>query len=393
MKILHTVEFYHPSIGGMQEVVKQLSEKLVELGHDVTVATTKLENRAFFELNGVKIKEFEIKGNYVRGILGKRGELPRYRNFLKNCDFDIITNFAAQQWTTDVCLNILDEIKAKKVFVPTGFSGLYDSAFDDYFEKMKVWFEKYDMNVFLSDDYRDINFARENNVEKRILIPNGAEEKEFLAEYSGNIRKELGISQDHFLILLVGSHTGAKGHEEAFEIFNRANISKASFVIAANDFGEICTKQCKKREFYFKFAPKRFFDKKQFIVDEFSREKTVALYKEADLFLFPSNIECSPIVLFECMASKTPFLTSDVGNSAEIISWCNSGELLPTTKQTDGTGLAFVDIEKSVRILEDFYQDQEKRKLYAQNGFKIWKEKFSWEQIAKEYEKMYLNLL
>ena len=51
------------------------------------------------------------------------------------------------------------------------------------------------------------------------------------------------------------------------------------------------------------------------------REETVAFYQTADLFLFPSNIECSPIVLFEAMASKTPFLVTDVGNSKEIISW------------------------------------------------------------------------
>jgi glycosyltransferase involved in cell wall biosynthesis len=392
MKILHTAEFYYPSVGGMQEVVKQLSEKLVEFGHDITIATTRLKDRTFSEFNGVKIEEFEIKGNYVNGIFGARGEISRYQDFLKNSGFDIITNFAAQQWTSDVCFNILDDISAKKVFVPTGFSCLYDEEFFNYFEKMKVWLKKYDMNVFLSDNYRDINFARENGIEKRILIPNGAEEREFLADYPDNIRKELGIPENHFLILLVGSHTGIKGHKEAFEIFKQANISNASFVISANNSGEICTKQCKKRELYFKLALKRFFDKKQFIVGEFSRKKTVALYKEADLFLFPSNIECSPIVLFECMASKTPFLTSDAGNSAEIIRWSNAGELLPTVKETDGTGLVFVDIEKSVKMLEDIYKDEEKRKLYAQNGFESWKNKFSWEKIAKEYEKMYLNL-
>ncbi|MDD3012241.1 MAG: glycosyltransferase family 4 protein [Candidatus Gastranaerophilales bacterium] len=392
MKILHTVEHYYPSIGGMPEVVKHLSEKLVKLGHNVTVVTTKHKDRTFSEYNGVKIEEFEIKGNYVSGIFGKRGELPRYHDLLKNSDFNVITNFAAHQWTTDACLNILDDIKAKKVFVPTGFSRLYDENFSDYFEKMKVWLKKYDMNVFLSDNYRDINFARKNGVEKRILIPNGAEEREFSIEYPGSIREELGIPKDHILILHVGSHTGTKGHKEAFEIFEKANISNASFVISANDFGDKCTKQCKKRKFYFKLNPKRVFDKKQFIVGEFSRERTVALYQEADLFLFPSNIECSPIVLFECMASKTPFLTSDVGNSAEIISWSNAGELLPTTKQTELFGLTFVDIEKSVRILENIFKDYEKRKLYAQNGFKSWKEKFSWEKIAKEYEKMYLNL-
>lgn len=63
MKILHTVEFYYPSVGGMQEVVKRLSELLVQYGHDVTVATTRLAARRDKTINGVKIKEFEISGN------------------------------------------------------------------------------------------------------------------------------------------------------------------------------------------------------------------------------------------------------------------------------------------------------------------------------------------
>ena len=40
MKILHTVEYYAPSVGGAQEVVRQISERMVQRGHQVTVATT-----------------------------------------------------------------------------------------------------------------------------------------------------------------------------------------------------------------------------------------------------------------------------------------------------------------------------------------------------------------
>lgn len=36
MKILHTVEFYEPSVGGAQEVIKQISLQLVKRGHEVT---------------------------------------------------------------------------------------------------------------------------------------------------------------------------------------------------------------------------------------------------------------------------------------------------------------------------------------------------------------------
>ena len=98
MKILHTVEFYHPSVGGMQEVVKQLSERLVRLGHDVTVSTTQLSDRRDKVINGVTVEGFAVKGKLAVGI---DGELERYQQFLLNGEFDIVTNFAAQQWATD----------------------------------------------------------------------------------------------------------------------------------------------------------------------------------------------------------------------------------------------------------------------------------------------------
>ena len=60
MKIYHCVESYYPAVGGMQEVVKQLSERLVLLGHDVTVLTRFHPERNFNEFNGVKITDFKI---------------------------------------------------------------------------------------------------------------------------------------------------------------------------------------------------------------------------------------------------------------------------------------------------------------------------------------------
>lgn len=64
---------------------------------------------------------FNIKGNLANGL---NGEVDRYRAYLLENQFDIISFFAAQQWTFDAAIPLLPEIKAKKVFVPTGFSGL-----------------------------------------------------------------------------------------------------------------------------------------------------------------------------------------------------------------------------------------------------------------------------
>ena len=42
MNNFHTVQFYSPSVGDAPEVVKQVSERLVKRGHNVTAVTTRL---------------------------------------------------------------------------------------------------------------------------------------------------------------------------------------------------------------------------------------------------------------------------------------------------------------------------------------------------------------
>lgn len=405
MKILHTVESYLPAEHGMSEVVKQLSQNLVLFGHDVTVATKFDSNRKVDTINGVKIVDFKISGNEVFGYIADKTEIDRYQKFLLNSDFDVITNFAAQQWATDLMLLILDKIKAKKVFVPTGFSALYLPLFKEYYEKMKNWMKLYDMNVFLSEDYRDVNFAKRNGVIKIQIIPNGASKKEFETKSKINIREQLKIPKKNFLILLVGSHTGLKGHEEALKIFKKAKINNATLLIVGK-YGEqknffdklkIKIKRFLKRKVYYcedlccRAARKKQSAKKQILIKDLNREEIVACYHEADLFLFPSNVECSPIVLFECLASQTPFLVTDVGNSAEIIKWTGGGQLLPTTKNE--AGLSFAKIDESAVILEKLFYDQKTRSRLAESGHKAWSENFTWEIIAKRYEKLYQSLI
>lgn len=386
MKILHCVEFYYPSVGGMQEVVKQLSERLVERGHHVTVATSKRSDRREKVINGVRVKDFGIQGKSAYGITGKT---EKYTDFLLNTEFDVITFFGAQQWATDLALPILKKIKARKVSVPTGFSGLYTEAFREYFENMKTWIHDYDMNVFLSHDYRDINFAKENGVRRYMVIPNAASEAEFLSSSSIDIKRELNIPEDHFLILQVGTFTGIKGQADAAEIFLRSGIKKATLLLIGN----------RPENFRFRYRKlpliawlklKGFFSKKKIIAGSYSRKFTVAAMRQSNLFLFPSNIECSPIVLFECAAARLPFLSNDVGNAREIAEWTGGGLILPTDKNEEG--YSFARIKESAKMLEELYVDEAKRRQMAEKSFQSWKEKFTWEKITLQYEKLYSDL-
>lgn len=409
MKILHTVQSYLPKRHGMSEVVRQLSERMVELGHEVTVATSFEYNRNCDTINGVKVKSFRIHGNIAQGIEGNKDE---YQKILLSENFDIITNFAAQQWATDLCLDLLDKIEAKKIFVPTGFSALNNADYREYFNQMKGWVKKYDMNIFLSNNYRDINFARINGVSesKIIVIPNAACEREFKDSNTTFDREKYFIPAHSKIILHIGSYTRFKGHEEALDIYLNAHNDDTVLVFVGQNFKESnwFAKSINFKEAFLKVrSPGQFlkainsFNRaykvktrdrgKRIFLLQLNREELISLYKEANLFLFPSMIECSPVVLFEAMASKTPFLTTNVGNAKEIETWSNSGKIIPTTFDRWGNGHA--DIGKATAMLNEMLGNEKELAKMANSGYEAWKKSFTWKEITKQYLEIYKKVL
>lgn len=384
MKILHTVEFYYPSIGGSQEAVRQLSERLVEAGHDVTVATSLLPERVSDRHHGVHIRSFNISGNAVRGYTG---DTAAYQDFVRESDFDVIMNYAAQEWTADLVFQLLPELKARKIFVPCGFSGLHKPEYQQYFKDMPAVLKEYDATVYLAEKYRDIDFARAHKIKNVHLIPNGADEKEFLQTYAGNIRRELGVGADTKLILHVGGFTGVKGQAEAMDIFEQANLPEATLVLIGNAMDKPVVRALKRRAWQYSLRLANLREHRKMIIRHVDRPRTVAALQAADVFLFPSNIEASPLVLFEACAARTPFLTTDVGNAQEIIRWTQGGVILPTKKDTQG--YSYAKIRESAQQLTALLADGARRDKMAAAGFAAWNRKYRWDKIAEEYMKLY----
>jgi len=402
----------------MQEVVRQLSERLATSGHEITVAATSSDLRKTKVINGVCIEEFDILGNSVAGYKAKPREIERYRKFLAESAFDVISIFAAQWWGFDIAAEILENITPAKIFVPTGFSHLNNPSYKRYFRNMKAWLQCFDANIFLSHIYQDILFARQAEIGNCIVIPNGADEREFLSrEKSSDFRARSGIPKNHKLVLHVGSHTGQKGHSEALQIFARSKIRETTLLlIGAKGAAFGCLDFCRKTAEALNSSIRFMADKKRIILAELPRDDVVNAFLEADLFLFPSNIECSPIVLFEACASHTPFLATDVGNSREIAEWTGGGFILPTSSlpwhkpkeaikelvrlclHPLGLPVAtprkarFADVEKSARMLTSLINNKLQRQKIAQNGYEGWKDKFTWEIISRRYEALYFSV-
>jgi glycosyltransferase involved in cell wall biosynthesis len=383
MRILHTVEFYHPSRGGAQEVVKRISELLVRRGHQVTVATTRLPERREMVINGVRIAEFAISGNSARGF---HGDTLEYFKLLRSGRFDVMMNYAAQQWATDLALPILDQIPYRKIIAPCGFSGLFWPGYAPYFRMLPERLSLYDHLIFHSTTYRDIRFAKDHGLNHLSVIPNGAAREEFAAP-NGTFRERYDIPPDRPLLLTVGSHTFLKGHDLCMRALRRARIGPATLVVVGNTLGSLgCLPRCRRLARSVRWTT---FGRKHVLLLDPPREDVVAAYHAADLFLFGSNIECSPLVLFEAMASRTPFISTACGNAEEIAAWSGSGTIILTRPMKKG----FVTAKATdmARAIEQLLANHDERERQAEAGYQAWRRSFTWENIAEQYERVYLN--
>ena len=421
MKILFCVEFYYPSVGGAQEVVRQIAERLHTYGHAVSVATTRVPTRTSTEHNGVNLIEFDISGNLVYGL---RGETDRYHRFLASSDFDIVIFYAAQQWTFDAAWPAMDKITAHKIFVPCGYSNLFDAAYRSYFNRLPQTIRKMSGIVYHAESYRDVNFGATRGLDKGTFIPNGADVGEFSVPRDPNFRQSISVAPDEFVVLTVGTMTGLKGHLELIQSFAEADFGqrRATLILNGNIPEDSYQPKSRTRQLLAllrkassTYSVRRGLnfirnwhcrrngasrsvhawadkinceqgEKKKVIITDLPRDRLIQAYLNSDLFVFASNIEYSPLVLYEACAAELPFLTVPVGNAAEIAKWTKGGLVCPA--KVDGCGYTWADPTVLARRIEELANDSERLVQLGKNGHEASRQRYNWDLIAKEYERL-----
>jgi glycosyltransferase involved in cell wall biosynthesis len=423
LRLLLCCESYPPHRGGVQEVMRQLAERLAARGHDVTVATSRHRERTSSVVNGVKIRAFNAGGKMVYGL---NGQIDDYREFVRTFEADAILVMAAQQWTFDALWPVLDDITARKVFIPCGFSGLYEPDFSDYFGELPAVLAKFDHLIFNAEKYRDIDFVRRIGLTDFTVLPNGISEADFEREPDGQFRQKLGIPQDTFLFLTVGNPIEAKGHRDVVDAFSRLNTGGQSAVLLSiagwtergpatvvhrlieivrlegvrglarlvrrklSRFGSASGEGPQAAvvpplESIESMAAKASAQPlKRVILTDLERQDLIRAYLAADLFVFASRVEYSPLVLFEAAAAGTPFLTIPVGNADEIVRWTGGGMLCEATK--DSRGYTHVDSGTLAREMARCMNDREKLNRLGATARERWRNYFTWNIVTGYYE-------
>ena len=420
MHILLACEFYYPSVGGVQEVMRQIGERLVARGHRVTVATSYLAERQSRELNGVTIAEFKVSGNAVSGM---KGDVGAYRRLLLAGDYDVVMVMAAQQWTFDAMVPVLDRIDQAKVCIPCGFSGLYEPAYAKYFREMPEVLGKFDHLVFNASKYRDIDMARSHGLSNFSIVPVGASESEFGVPRDPGFRKRLGIDEEAFVVLTVGRLSLAKGHWDVADAFALAGFDHrpAALILAGAVAAEPVQGRVRAllgksilysriragrvKRFVLRMPPRpkgpepiadvvarinREAPLKWAMAGDLTRTELVQAYLNSDLFVFASHIEYSPLVLYEAAAAGLPFLTVPAGNSAEIAAWTGGGVVCPAPQ--DERGYTQVDPAVLAGKITSLAGNPELLAALGRAGRDAWSQRYTWDKITDQYEAIFAEL-
>jgi glycosyltransferase involved in cell wall biosynthesis len=227
--------------------------------------------------------------------------------------------------------------------------------------------------VFHARNYRDAQYAANHGLKNLYLVPNGASEKEFaVAPDLAGFRRKHGIATDAFVVLTVGSLTGEKGHRELAQALTLLKTSKPVHVIlngnrvtqvqlhnkrqsqrisvirkgfrALRKLAGICLRAVGLRpklpetldQFVKKINNGTYGQNKRALIVNLPRVELLRAFFDAQLFAFASNIECSPVVLYEAAAAGLPCLSVPVGNADEIVRWTKGGQICPAQQDEKG---------------------------------------------------------
>ena len=131
------------------------------------------------------------------------------------------------------------------------------------------------------------------------------------------------------------------------------------------------------------------FTNKRILVTDLPRDELIQAYFAADLFVFASHVEYSPLVLFEAAAAGTPFLSTDVGNAREIIEWLGGGFICESQVLENGNRI--VDPKVLAQEIALLMMQKDKLKEMGDKMRQNWAKKYTWDHIAREYEKILIT--
>jgi glycosyltransferase involved in cell wall biosynthesis len=360
MKVVQVLSYYPPHLGGMQNVAREISERLAIKGNQVEVFTSDIgcnkgKLRSTKNLKIHYLKSWEFAHTPIMPSL--------FFKLLKISKDSIMHVHISQAFIPEV-VYLISKIKKIPYIVhihldvgPSGKLGFLLPLYKKVILKRVL--KSASKIIVLSKEYRTLINKKYNILENIMIIPNGVGEEFF-------INKEK-VSSKHTNLLFVGRLSVQKNIPK---LIDSVSLIKSKVVLHIIGDGE------KKKEIEKLISDKKL--KNVILHGKKTGKDLINFYKNADIFILTSDIEAMSLVLLEAMASGTPIVASDILGIREPVG--KTGILVrPPTP------------ENFARAIDNLIEDKILMNTFSKRGRKKAKN-YDWNKIVEKFEDVYQNV-
>ncbi|MCR8456025.1 MAG: glycosyltransferase family 4 protein [Crenarchaeota archaeon] len=374
MRIVHVTPFYHPVIGGVEEVVKRVAEYTASKGNEVYVLTY---NRLRVNGKGSLPREETIKDVHIvrlkPNITWSHGtysaELPEVMRKLRP---DVVHVHVWRHPHVFQVAKLKEMLNFKlllhahapfHVFNQLGIvTWLYHRAVD---WSMKGVLKKYDVIIALTP-YEKTVFEQKLRVpkEKIVIIPNGVDDRFFYS--AQNIMKT-----DSPIVLYIGRISKSKNVGLLVKAMKyvRSEIRDVRLVMAGPDEGLALELRRYAQKYSINFH----------YLGVVSENEKCKLYGECSVFVHPALYEPFGITLFEAQAFGKPCIITGMGGQLYVA---------PPGKTSLHAKPNPTDFGKAISLL---LKDERLYERLSANA-REWASRHLWSKILPKYDEVYSKL-
>lgn len=383
MKVLQVTNAFKPSweYGGPARVCYEISKKLRERGHDITVYTmdgymTRLKTKKNRPLNvdGISAYYFRNLSMYITKKINLF--LPYYMPFIARKDiknYDLIHVHEHQTMLAIFTCHYARKyhvpyvLQAHGSITPKSHLIILKKVFGYFFGRhiMRNAAKVIALTESEANEYLSVGIPKE----KIEIIPNGINVAEYDNVARGQFRKLFPIGDDKKMILFLGRIHPIKGIDLLIDAFYDLQKERdVLLVVAGPDNG--CLPALKAKIDDLNMNDKVVFT--GLLVDPLKTEAIA----DSDIFVLPSRYEVFGMVILEACACGIPVVTTNRSHIGALI---------------DGKAGRVIDYDREqLRItMRELLDDKSKREQYGANGKKFVRESFNMDIVGTRLEEMY----
>jgi len=368
MNIIQINPYYPPYLGGAEQRIRDLSEKLSKKGHQVEVFTSNIgcpKDKQLKSTKNLKIHYLPAKEFAHTPIIPSL-----YKELMKIPQESVMHVHVGRAISPEISLLISNKKKIPYIAHIRTNSEPISLIGKIILKPYKRLFLKRVLKdakkiITLNKDYKNL-FAKTYDLDKKkfVVIPNSTDFKII-------DKNKILIRKDIREILFVGRLTPEK---------NIDLIIKSIFLLENREIILNLVGDGEYKDKLINLVNKFNLTNQINFIGILNRKDLYKQYLKSDLVILPSKVECFSSVLLEAMATGVPIIASDIPGTRSVIKNRYNGLLVEPTP------------EKIAQAIDKLIKNPKLRERLAKNGLKEVK-KYSWDKIVEQTEKVYEEVL